>query len=69
MARLVGLQEAQKEVHRGGLFVVRDLIEKVGRTVILREDLSVVPNGFRGGLSVVRNGSLEGRVEGLHPSF
>ncbi len=50
MARLVGLQEAQKEVHRGGLFVVRDLIEKVGRTVILREDLSVVPNWFRGGL-------------------
>ena len=69
MARLVGLQEAPNEVLRGGLFVVRDLIEKVGRTVILREDLSVVPNWFRGGLSVVRSGSLEDRVEGLHPSF
>ena len=60
--------EAQKEVHRGGLFVVRDQIEKVGQTVIVRGGLLVAPNGFPGVLSVVRNGSLEGRVEGLHPS-
>ena len=67
--RLVGPLEAQKEAHWGRLFVVRDLIEKVGRTVILREDLSVVWNGSPEALSVVQNGSLEGRVEGLHLSF